>query len=393
MRLPSGAVSRARAMSRITISSSASAGIPGTPSRDDHSPSCMCPPAASDASSQCWARVTPRADAYSSARRMSRPSCTPGAVVGEQADAELGHLRHRRQLDAPPALGDGPRHPHVAHRRQRPAPAPPAPPTRSRWRARCWAWRPPPCTRPRAAARAPVSTVSASSRPGWRRWTWRSTSPGATTQPPASSTRAPAGTSRPSPTATTTRPSHGHVGPPRAGGVDHRPSSDQIDHLGRRSQQEEEDGHAHGDAVGHLAGDGGPGQVGHVGRDLDPPVHGAGVHDQGVVGQQPGPVAGSARSGRCTPAATGAAPPTGARPGCAAGRRCRPWAAPRRGRGSPPPATRPSEGGSSVGGATRVTSAPSMVNANTLERATRECLTSPTMAMRSPPAGPAPSGS
>ncbi len=77
IRLPRGAVSRARAMSRITISSSASAGIPGTPSRDDHSPSCMCPPAASDASSQCWARVTPRADAYSSARRISRPSCTP----------------------------------------------------------------------------------------------------------------------------------------------------------------------------------------------------------------------------------------------------------------------------------------------------------------------------
>ena len=32
-------------MSRITISSSASAGWPGMPSRLDHSPSCMCPPA------------------------------------------------------------------------------------------------------------------------------------------------------------------------------------------------------------------------------------------------------------------------------------------------------------------------------------------------------------
>ena len=39
---------------------------------------------------------------------------------------------------------------------------------------------------PRAAARLPVSTVSASSRPGWRRWACRSTRPGATTQPPAS---------------------------------------------------------------------------------------------------------------------------------------------------------------------------------------------------------------
>ena len=43
------------------------------------------------------------------------------------------------------------------------------------------------------------------------------------------------------------------------------------------------------------------------------------------------------------------------------------------------------EGGSRVGGATRVTSAPSMEKASTLDRATRECLTSPTMAMRSPP--------
>ena len=41
-----------------------------------------------------------------------------------------------------------------------------------------------------------------------------------------------------------------------------------------------------------------------------------------------------------------------------------------------------------MGGATRVTSAPSMENARTLDRATRECLTSPTMAMRSPPSGP-----
>ena len=47
------------------------------PSRLDHSPSCMWPPAASDSSSQCCASVTPRPDAYSSARRMSRLSCTP----------------------------------------------------------------------------------------------------------------------------------------------------------------------------------------------------------------------------------------------------------------------------------------------------------------------------
>ena len=41
-------------------------------------------------------------------------------------------------------------------------------------------------------------------------------------------------------------------------------------------------------------------------------------------------------------------------------------------------------GGSSVGGATSVTSAPSAVKASTSERATRQCLMSPTIAMCSP---------
>ena len=50
---------------------------------------------------------------------------------------------------------------------------------------------------PSAAARAPVSIVSASSRPGSRKCTWMSTRPGATTQPSASSTSAPADGARP----------------------------------------------------------------------------------------------------------------------------------------------------------------------------------------------------
>jgi hypothetical protein len=70
-------VRRARAMSRITISSSASAGWPAMPSRLDHSPSCMWPPPAMASSSQCWASTTSRAEAYSMARRMRRVSCTP----------------------------------------------------------------------------------------------------------------------------------------------------------------------------------------------------------------------------------------------------------------------------------------------------------------------------
>ena len=64
-------------MSRATIISSASAGIPGTPSRLDHSPSCMWPPRASASSSQCCARVTSKPRAYSRARRMTATSCTP----------------------------------------------------------------------------------------------------------------------------------------------------------------------------------------------------------------------------------------------------------------------------------------------------------------------------
>ena len=73
-------VRRASARSRMTISSSASAGWPGMPSRDDHSPSCMWPPAESTGSSQCWASTTAlpgRPPAYSRARRIRRASATP----------------------------------------------------------------------------------------------------------------------------------------------------------------------------------------------------------------------------------------------------------------------------------------------------------------------------
>ena len=64
-------------MSRITMSSSASGGWPGRPSRADHSPSFMQVPSDSEVTSQCWASVTPRPVAYSRARRMSRSSWTP----------------------------------------------------------------------------------------------------------------------------------------------------------------------------------------------------------------------------------------------------------------------------------------------------------------------------
>jgi hypothetical protein len=64
---------------------------------------------------------------------------------------------------------------------------------------------------PAAAARVPVSIVSFAAWPGSRRWTCRSTSPGATTAPRPSNTRAcapgrlGAGTTTPSSTASVMR--------------------------------------------------------------------------------------------------------------------------------------------------------------------------------------------
>ena len=73
---------------------------------------------------------------------------------------------------------------------------------------------------PSAAARAPVSIVSASSLPGSRKCTWMSTSPGATTQPSASSTRAPAGASSAGADLGDHAVAHQHVGDALAGLVD-----------------------------------------------------------------------------------------------------------------------------------------------------------------------------
>ena len=55
------------------------------------------------------------------------------------------------------------------------------------------------------------------------------------------------------------------------------------DQVGAGAEQQVQDGHAHGDAVADLVEDQRAGQVGHLGGDLDPAVHGPGVHDQGVV--------------------------------------------------------------------------------------------------------------
>ena len=185
-------VRRQRARSRITISSSASAGWPGRPSRDDHSPSCMTPSPARARSSQCWATSTPRGRAYSIARRMSRLSCTPspssvnirtpsaaispygarrsprrpsvsaptGATSADRRPGQLLHLADDgRRVDRRRGVGHG------AHGRE-----------------------PTEC----GAAAAGLDGLGLLP-PGWRRWAWRSTRPRDTTHPPASSTHAPAG--------------------------------------------------------------------------------------------------------------------------------------------------------------------------------------------------------
>ena len=210
-------VSRDRAMSRMTISSSASEGWPPRPRRLDHSPSCMDPPAVSSSTSQCWASTTRRPPvrwsspaAYSRARLITWESCTPApSSVKIRTPSRTSSAMGTRSAPRRPTVmaADGYTSQHAPALRS----------CTSRTTAAqsmggsvlgmaTMAVNP-----PNAAPRAPVSTVSASSRPGWRRWTCRSTSPGATTQPEASSVRspsAPAGSTamtRPPPTSTSAR--------------------------------------------------------------------------------------------------------------------------------------------------------------------------------------------
>src|SRR5438552_13962436 len=153
---------------------------------------------------------------------------------------------------------------------------------------------------PRAAARAPVSTVSACSIPGSRKCTCKSTNPGAMTQPPASTTcaRGPASTdsatSAITPLRTSTSPTRSPVmsttRPPlmtRSRGNGSPRSEDGVEH-----------GHADRDAVRHLLTDRGRGCFRDLGGNLDAAVHGPGMHDQRVGSQPPGAFDGEAPSGR-----------------------------------------------------------------------------------------------
>ena len=145
MRAP---VARARAMSRATITSSATAGIPGIPRRLDHSPSCMAPSPASGPVLAVLGQGDPEPPGVVEGPAHEAGRLDPGAVVGEQAHPQVGQLGHGGQALAGPAHGDGPGHRHLGGGRRRPARARSGPPRPSRAPARCWAWPPRRCTRP-----------------------------------------------------------------------------------------------------------------------------------------------------------------------------------------------------------------------------------------------------
>ena len=317
---------------------------------------------------------TPRPPAYSRARRISAPSCTPAPSSVNSAHAERGQLAQGASALAGPTHGDGAGHRHLAQRAPGRARAPRPPPRPSRWAARCWAWPRPRCS-PRARRPGlPVSTVSASSRPGWRRWVCRSTRPGADEATRGVEHRGAGRASRSARRTTARRRRR----PADAPVVDAARPVDDRRHRDRRSpasgppadrqltatrstprpEEEEQHGHPHRHAVGHLPGDHRAGQVGHVGGDLDPADHRPGVGDHGVVGQSrarpavsPQPAVYSRSDGHERPA-----PPLGLQPQQVARRR--PRAGPRRGRGTPSTGQPSRDGGSRLPGAARITCGP-----------------------------------
>ena len=207
MRAP---VSRANSMSRCTINSSAIAGQPGRPRWLQHEPSCITAPFVNEATSQCCASVMSRARAYSRAWRMSCGSWTPlPSSVNRCTPAAAS---------SPNGASAFPCRFIVMH----PAGCTSHRPARRAWARTNSTTASESCAGsvfgmatiavnpPSAAARLPVSIVSASSRPGSRRCTCRSTKPGATMHPPASRFTSPSSdvatsTIRPSSMATSAR--------------------------------------------------------------------------------------------------------------------------------------------------------------------------------------------
>src|ERR1051325_1746971 len=302
-------VSPARMMFLAPLISSAAEGIPLRPSRAEISPSCIAPPRASERSSQWSATAIPKVCAYSSAVRMRRLEAT-GFPSSLTATAPAS-------TSSPNSVSCSPFWPidtaAIGETRAFPA--------RAAWRSTkpTVAWlsvtgsvlgiAQTAVNPPAAAAIAPVAIVSACSKPGSRRCTWMSMSPGATTLPAASMTLAPgwAGMFRPTASirpsrmrtsarsslprgGSITRPpriSRSVIAPARAGGGGGAP-------VGRPAGEEVEHRHPHGDAVGHLGKDDAVGAVGDVAVDLDAAVHRAGMENHQILGRPLQPLPGDA---------------------------------------------------------------------------------------------------
>ncbi len=212
-------------MSRITISSSASAGCPLRPRRDETKPSCMHVPCDNEVTSQCWARMTPSPPAYSSARRISASSCTPlpSSVNSETPRAAISAIGANRSPARSTVIA-----PEVctAHGADRPSSSTSRTTSAESIVGVVLGMANTAVNPPRAAARPPLSIVSASSLPGWRRCVCRSTSPGETTQSPQSNVMSAVASVASGPTAAT-RPSRtrtsADVPSPLSPGVQGRP--------------------------------------------------------------------------------------------------------------------------------------------------------------------------
>ena len=196
----------ASSTSRAMIDSSATAGQPARPSWAETTPSCIWEPSVRRGSWACWAITPSKVLTYSSARRISTGSCTHlPSSLNTRTRAREAAMASSGARDCPPRptvtapIGRTSHQP-ASSPRARTCSTTPAVSATGSVLAIAWTAVKPPS----AAARVPVSTVSASSPPGSRRWVWRSTSPGSMMHPSASMTSASSGASRSAPIAAIT---------------------------------------------------------------------------------------------------------------------------------------------------------------------------------------------
>ena len=195
--------------------SSATAGQPARPSRPEATPSFICAPSVSLGSWACCAMTPSKALTYSSARRISTASDTqrPSSENTRTRAAESAIAPNSASLDPPSPTVTAPtgctsQWPAARPSRQICSVTPAVSATGSVLAIACTAVNP-----PSAAARVPVSMVSASSRPGSRRWVCRSTSPGSAISPArVEHLRAWRGAVAPGPTAAIGAVGEGDVG-------------------------------------------------------------------------------------------------------------------------------------------------------------------------------------